>query len=186
MTDKGLFKPQVIYFGLCNSPGTFQQMMNSIFQELLYKEILANYMDNFIILAKTMKELEERTICFLEIAEKHNLCFKWSKCDFNIEEILILGVVIGRGQVQMEADKVKVVKEWKTPTKIKEVESFLGFANFYRQFIKNFSYTAKPLNELKGKKEWKWEEEQQEVFEELKEKITSQPVLVLPKREGNF
>jgi len=55
----------------------------------------------------------------------------------------------------MEADKVKAVNEWKMPTKIKEVESFLGFANFYRQFIKNFSYIAKPLNELKGKKEWK-------------------------------
>ena len=89
-------------------------------------------MDNFIILVKTMKELEERTIHFLKIMEKHNLCFKRSKCDFNIKEILILGVVIGREQVQMEVNKVKVVKEWKTPTKIKEVENFLGFANFYR------------------------------------------------------
>jgi len=66
------------------------------------------------------------------------------------------------------------------------VESFLGFANFYRWFIKDFSHTAKPLNELKGKEEWKWEEEQQEVFEELKEKITSQLVLMLPKRKGKF
>ena len=71
----------------------------------------------------------------------------------------------------MKIDKVKAVKEWKTPTKIKEVESFLGFANFYRQFIKNFSHTAKLLNELKGKKEWKWEKKQQEAFEELRRKI---------------
>jgi len=56
-------------------------------------------MDDFVILAKDMKELEERTIQFLKITEKHNLCFKWSKCDFNMEEILILGVVVGRGQV---------------------------------------------------------------------------------------
>ena len=70
-----------------------------------------------------------------------------------MEEILILGVVIGRGQVWMETNKVKAVKEWKTSTKIKEVESFLGFANFYRWFIKNFSHTAKSLNKLKGKKE---------------------------------
>ena len=76
-----------------------------------------------------------------------------------MEEILILGVVIKRGQVQIETNKVKAVKEWKTPTKIKEVESFLGFANFYKQFIKNFSHMVKPLNELKGKKEWKWGEE---------------------------
>ena len=133
-----------------------------------------------------MKELEERTIHFLKIGEKHNLCFKWLKCNFNMEKIPTLGVVVGRGQVQMEANKVKAVKKWKTPTKIKEVESFLGFTNFYRWFIKNFSHMAKPLNELKGKKEWKWGEEQQEAFEELKEKITSQLVLILPKREEKF
>jgi len=103
-----------------------------------------------------------------------------------MEEIPILGVVIGRGQVQMETNKIKTVKEWKTLTKIKEVESFLEFANFYRQFIKNFSHMARPLNELKGKKEWKWGEKQQKAFEELKEKITSQPVLALLKREGKF
>jgi len=72
------------------------------------------------------------------------------------------------------------------PTKVKDVESFLGFANFYRCFIQNFSHTAKLLNKLKGKKEWKWEEKHQRVFEELKEKITSQPVLALPRREGKF
>ena len=70
-----------------------------------------------------------------------------------MEEIPILGVIIGKGQIQIENEKVKAVKEWKTPTKIKEVESFLGFTNFYGWFIKNFSYMAKSLNELKGKKD---------------------------------
>jgi len=74
--NKGLFKPQIMYFGLCNLLGTFQRMMNSIFRELLHKRVLVNYMDNFIIPARTMQELEERTIIFLKIAEKHNLCFK--------------------------------------------------------------------------------------------------------------
>ena len=82
-------------------------MMNSIFQELLHKGVLANYMDDFVIPTKTMEELEERTVRFLKIAEKHNLCFKRSKCD------------------------IKAVKEWKTLTKVKDVESFLEFANFY-------------------------------------------------------
>ena len=186
LMNKGLFKPQVMYFGLYNSPGTFQRMMNSIFRELLHEGVLANYMDDFVIPARTMEELEERTIRFLKIAKKHNLYFKQSKYDFDMEEILILGVIVGRGQVKMEQEKIKAVKEWKTPMKIKDVESFLGFTNFYRRFIQNFSHTAKPLNELKGKKEWKWEEEHQKAFEELKEKITSQPVLALPKREEKF
>ena len=106
-------------------------MMNSIFQELLYKGVLANYIDDFIIPAKTMKELEERTVRFLKIVERHNLCFKRSKCDFNMEEITILGVIVEKGQVKMKQEKIKAVKEWKTPTKVKDVESFLGFANFY-------------------------------------------------------
>ena len=131
LTNKGLFEPQVMYFRLCNSLGTFQQMMNSIFQELLHEGVFANYMDNFMIPAKAMKELEERTVRFLKIAEKHNLCFKRSKYNFNMEEIPILGVVVGKGQIQMEQEKIKAVNEWKTPTKVKDVESFLGFANFY-------------------------------------------------------
>ena len=86
----------------------------------------------------------------------------------------------------MENDKVKAIKEWKMLTKMKEVESFLGFANSYRCFIKNLSHIAKSLNKLKGKKDWKQEEEYQKTFKELKEKITSQPILTLPKRKGNF
>jgi len=77
-------------------------MMNGILQELLYEGVLANYMDNFVILAKTKEELEEWTIRFLKIAEKHNLCFKWSKYDFDMKEIPILEVIVGRGHVKME------------------------------------------------------------------------------------
>ena len=105
--------------------------MNNIFQELLHKGVLVNYMDNFIIPAETKEQLEERTIQFLKIVEKHNLCFKRSKYDFDMEEILILEVIVGKGQVKIEQEKIKAVKKWKTPTKVKDVESFLRFANFY-------------------------------------------------------
>jgi len=72
-----------------------------------------------------------------------------------MEEIPILGVIVGKGQVKMEQEKIKAVKEWKTPTRVKDIKSFLGFTNFYQRFIHNFSCTARLLNELKGKKEWK-------------------------------
>jgi len=135
LTNKGLFKPQVMYFGLCNLLGIFQRMMNSIFWELLHEGMLANYIDDFVIPAKTIKELEEQTIRFLKIAEKDNLCFKQLKCDFNMEEIPILEVIVGKGQVKIEQEKIKAVKEWKIPMKVKEVKSFLEFANFYQHFI---------------------------------------------------
>ena len=85
-------------------------MINSIFRELLYKEVSANYINNFVILNKTRKELKERTVQFLKIAEKHNLCFKQSKYNFNVKEIYILGVIVGRGEFQIENNKIKVVK----------------------------------------------------------------------------
>jgi len=107
-------------------------MTNSIFRELLHKGVLANYMNSFIIPAKTKEELKERMIQFLKLAEKHNLYFKQSKCDFDIEEIPILGVIVEKGQVKIEQEKIKAVKEWKTQMKTKDIESFLGFANFYR------------------------------------------------------
>jgi len=72
-----------------------------------------------------------------------------------MEEIPILGVIVGKGQIKIEQEKIKTVKKWKTPTKVKDVESFLGFTNFYQCFIHNFSHTVRPLNELKSKKEWK-------------------------------
>jgi len=86
-------------------------MINSIFRELLYEEVLANYIDDFVILIKTIKELEERIIRFLKIAEKHNLYFKRSKYDFNMKEIPILEVAVGKGQVQIEEEKIKTIKE---------------------------------------------------------------------------
>ena len=86
-------------------------MMNSVFRELLHEGILANYMDDFVIPARTKEELEEWTIKFLKIAEKHQLCFKQSKCNFDIEEISILRVVVGKEQVKIEQEKVKAVKE---------------------------------------------------------------------------
>ena len=78
-----------------------------------------------------------------------------------MKEISILGVIFRKGHIKMEKEKIKAVKEWKTPTKIKNIESFLVFANFYQRFIKNFSHTARPLNELKDKKEWTWNKEHQ-------------------------
>ena len=153
---------------------------------MLYERSVANYIDDFIIPGKTEKELKERTIKFLKIADKHNLCFKQTKCEFDATEILILGVKVGNREVKMEDEKIKAILEWKEPTKLKEVESFIGFSNFYCCFIKNFSHIARPLNELKGKADWKWGDEQQKAFQELKDSITREPTLALLQRKGLY
>ncbi|KAF7762018.1 hypothetical protein Agabi119p4_10010 [Agaricus bisporus var. burnettii] len=87
-----------------------------------------------------------------------------------------------------EKEKVKAIRDWAVPTTVKQVESFLGFANFYRRFIKNFSTITQPLNELKSKKgeKWYWNDEQQQAFEQIKQAIASEPVLALPKDKGQF
>ena len=130
MTNKELFEPKIMYFRLCNSPEIFERIINNIFRELLHKGVLANYINSFVIPAKTRKELEKRTIWFLKIAEKYNFCFKWLKYNFNIEKLSILEVVVRREEVQIENNKIKVVKEWKTFTKIKKkVESLWIFTD---------------------------------------------------------
>ena len=103
-----------------------------------------------------------------------------------MEEIPVLGVIIGKEQVKIEQKKIKAVKEWKILIKVKGVESFLEFANFYQRFIQNFNHMARLLNKLKGKKKQTQNKEYDKAFEELKEKITSQPVLSLLKRKGKF
>ncbi|KAF7771012.1 hypothetical protein Agabi119p4_6986 [Agaricus bisporus var. burnettii] len=145
-------------------------------------------MDNFIIPAKDNKELESQTTRFLKIVEKHHLSFKRTKCEFNVSSTTVLGTVIGNGKAAMEEEKVKAIRDWAVPTTVKQVESFLGFANFYQRFIKNFSTIAQPLNELKSKngEKWYWNNEQQQAFEQIKQAIASQPVLALPKDTGQF
>ena len=93
---------------------------------------------------------------------------------------------VGNGEVKMEDEKIKAILEWKEPTKLKEVESFIGFTNFYRRFIKNFSHITRPLNELKGKADWKWGDEQRKAFQDLKNSITKEPTLALPQRKGLY
>jgi len=90
-------------------------------------------------------------------------------------------VVIGTDRVRIEMEKVQGVVEWPVPKSIKDVQKFLGLVNYYRQFIKDFAKIVRPLHEMTRKKiKWSWREKQQKVFEELKKRFTTEPVLVIP------
>ena len=131
-----------MFFGLCNSPATFQSMMNQIFKKLIDKGVVVVYMDNILIFTDTIDKHRQVTKEVLQILRDNDLYLKPEKCEFEKEEIEYLGLIIGYNHVQMDKVKVKGVLNWPTPTKVKDVQAFLGFANFYRRFIENFSAIA--------------------------------------------
>ena len=117
----------------------------------------------------------------MELLQKHGLSLKLEKCKFEKTSIKYLGVVFSNDSVKMDPAKVAGVSEWPTPSNKKEVQSFLGFTNFYRRFIEGFSHIAQPLFDLtKGDSVFKWLSKEKLAFDTLKDKITSAPILTLP------
>jgi len=153
--------------------------MNHILSDLLDVGVLA-YMDDILVYTKTEKEHDRLVKEVLERLQKNGLAVSPEKCVWKAQEVEFLGYFIGRNGIKMAKEKVQAVLEWKTPESWTEVQSFLGFSNFYRHFIQNYSWIARPLTELtkKEKKEgWAWNQEVQAAFEELKQRFTKAPIL---------
>lgn len=179
-THRGLFEPMVMFFGLCNSPATFQAMMNDIFKELIDQGVVVVYLDDILIFTKTQDEHEEVTRKVLEILRNNDLYLKPEKCEFERKKIEYLGMIISESHVEMDPIKVQGVTDWPRPKKVKEVQAFIGFCNFYRRFIEQFSHLARPLTQLTRKDtEWNWTPEAENAFVELKKRFTSAPILVM-------
>jgi transposase InsO family protein len=186
-TNRGLFEPLVMFFGLTNSPATFQTMMDDIFRDLIAKGVVCVYLDDILIYTRTLEEHRQVVKEVLKRLREYKLFLKPEKCEFEKAQIEYLGLIVGQGHAEMDPIKVAGVQEWPTPTNKKEVQAFLGFVNFYRRFIKDFSHHARPLFDLTKKAEgWKWEKEQKGAFERLKEAVTTAPVLAFPDEERPF
>jgi hypothetical protein len=134
-TNRGLFEPLVMFFGLTNSPATFMTMMNDIFHDLIMKGKIMVYIDDILIFTETIEENISVTKEVLTLLMKHHLYLKPEKCDWIKTEVEYLGHIISYGTLKMDSGKVSALKEWQTPSKKKELQSFLGFANYYRKFI---------------------------------------------------
>jgi hypothetical protein len=155
-TNMGLFENTVMPFGLRNAPSVFQRMMNTEFADIIATGKVIIYMDD--ILVATCNDLEEHQQLVHQILarlQKMDLYLKPAKCTFETRKIEFLGVILEDGTVMMDPVKVAGVEEWKEPKTVKDIRKFLGFCNFYRRFIRNFSSIAKPLNTLL-KKDVKW------------------------------
>ena len=186
-TNKGLFEPTVMFFGMCNSPATFQSMMDTIFADLIEGCIVIIYMDDIFLFAKTPKELENNTKKVLQRLRENDLYLKPKKCEFGKEKVEWLGMIIEEGKISMDPGKLKGISEWPSPTTVKQVRGFLGFGNFYRRFIRHFSEIAKPLNDLlKKEQKFDWTIQCQNAFEELKRRFTEEPVLIMPNHKKPF
>jgi len=175
------YEPTVMYFGLTNSPATFQTMMNDLFQDLINQGDMATFIDDILVVTDTEEGHDELVEEVLKRLEENDLFVKPEKCKWKVREVEFLGVVIGPKGVEMQKEKVEGVLNWPAPRNVKEVQKFLGLANYYRRFIKDFAKIAAPLHVLVRKEQkWKWEKEQEKAFGKLKEVFTTEPVLAIP------
>ncbi len=185
-TNRGLFKPTVMFFGLTNSPATFQWMMNDIFKDLIASVAVTVYLDDILIMSKTKVEHRRITREVLKILRQNKLFLKAEKCEFETLETEYLGVIISEGSIQMDPIKIAGIAAWPVPTKKVQLQSFLGFTNFYRRFIKGYSKVVKPMTQLTGNDPWTWGKSQQDAFEELKRLLAKEVVLAIPTETGKF
>ena len=137
------------------------------------------FIDNVIVGTETEEGYDKIVAEVIRRLEKNNLYMKPEKCKWKVREVGFLEVMIGPEEMKIEKEKVKGILEWLTPICIKDVQKFLGLANYYHQFIQGFATIARPLhNMVKKDKKWDWMEKQEKAFRELKEKFTKEPVLV--------
>jgi len=180
-TPEVLFEPVVMFFGLTNSPATFQVMMNDLLRDLVVEEKVAVFIDDVMVVTETEEGHNKIVEEVLRRLEENDLFVKPEKCMWKIREVGFLGVIIGEDRVRIEKEKVQGVIEWPVPRSIKDVQKFLGLANYYRRFVKDFAKIAKLLHKMMRKEnKWSWGERQQKAFEELKERFMTEPVLVTP------
>src|SRR5271170_2332235 len=180
ITNRRCFEPTVMFFGLCNSPATFQTMMNEIFREEIAEGWLHIYMDDFLVTADTKEENIERLRQVFTKCQEHKLFFKPEKCSFLQESVEYLGLIIRNGSISMDPVKVKAIRMWPSPTDVTELRSFLGFVNFYRQFIPNLAEMTLPLTPLTGKRPWSWDVDQENAFKAVVDAVVWDRVLAMP------
>jgi hypothetical protein len=129
-----LYKLTVMFFGMTNSPVTFQSMMNHIYKDLIDAGGVIIYMDDILIHAKSKEQLDKLTAKVLQILEKNQLYLKTEKCEFEKQQLEYLGVIIMPNSIEMEPTKLDGIQKWPVPKSAKNVRQFVGFCNFYRKF----------------------------------------------------
>lgn len=191
LTPMGQYQFKVLCFGLSNAPATFQRVMNEIFQPYIGKFVLV-YLDDILIMSRTPEEHEHHLRLVLQKLREHKLYAKLSKCDFNRAELKFLGHIVGKHGVAVDPDKIATIANWPVPKTVKELQSFLGLANYFRRFVKHYSTVVAPLTDLVAGKNaaaytWsQWKEPELQAFHAIKAALSTAPVLALPDMSQPF
>ena len=182
----GHYEYLVMPFGLTNAPAVFQGLVNDVLRDMLNISVFV-YLDDIQIFSKTRQEHVRQVRQVLQRLLENQLFVKAEKCEFHVSEVSFLGFIINPGSVQMDPAKTKAVTDWPTPSTRKELQRFLGFTNFYRRFIRNYSSVAAPLTALTSQNTpFSWSPGAKEAFGELKSRFTSAPILVFPDPSRQF
>lgn len=173
----GHFEYQVMPFGLMNAPGTFQAFVNDVLREYLDVFVVV-YLDDILIFSENPDDHDDHVRLVLSKLKEHKLSLKLEKCEFDKTSVSFLGFVVGVDGIAMDPAKVAAIQEWATPKSAFDIQVFLGLANFYRRFVKNYSKIATPLTSLlKKASKFIWSKNAQAAFDKLKASLASGPIL---------
>lgn len=176
-TRYGLYQYKVMPFGLTNAPATCQQFVNDVLREFLDIFVVV-YLDDILIYSEDTNQHHNHVRKVLSKLRDANLFCKAEKCEFNVTKTTFLGFVVSPEGLSMDPSKIQTIKDWKPPSSVKGVQSFLGFANFYRRFIQNYSKIASPLFSLTRKNsKFTWSKACNDSFEVLKSAFITEPIL---------
>jgi len=185
VTKQGLYQFNVMPFGLCNAPATFERLMEMVLKGFLWKRCMV-YIDDVVVYGRTFRETLDNFKLVLDRIRAAGLKLKPSKCDLFAKEILYLGFMVTGKGIRPDPAKIECVRKWPRPCNVSDIRSFLGFASYHRRFIRGFAEIARPLTKLTEKKaEFIWEAPQEKAFLQLRLHLSTAPVLnhPLPNKE---
>ena len=185
-TPRGHYEYLVTPFGLTNAPAVFQALVNDVLRDVINRNVFV-YLDDILVFSETLEEHVAYVRLVLQRLLENRLFAKAERCEFHRSTVQFLCFVVSRGKLEMDPAKTKAVVSWPTPTDRKELQRFLGFANFYRRFIRGFSSTVQPLTALTSTKlPFLWTAEAEAAFTTLKTRFSTAPILIVPNPELQF
>lgn len=179
LTRFGLYEYLVMPFGLCNAPGTFQSYINKILRDVLDVFCTA-YLDDIPVYSATDEEHDRHVEMVLERMKKTGLYLDIKKSKFGVRKVKYLSLIIMPEGIEMDPGKVKTIVDWEEPRSVKDIQSFLGFANFYRRIVARFSEVVRPLVEIikRGPQaQLPLSAPALQAFKQLKKRFTTAPIL---------